>query len=168
MRAVTRTFLVNPPTESVKLSARQVYNGLVAKARDERGFVPLVEDCELLEETETGLLRRTTYKVDENSPGGVAKRPPSLEKVEFYPPTSVDYVIVAPDGGPPLARGYNIVSTGEQGELLITFMLAFGRNGPEDTGPEAEEKAQNLFEALGRGMTTTLKLMRQLAQDGKL
>jgi len=165
MRSVTLTHFVNrsPEGESAPLTQRQLYDGLKIKARDGTAFVPAIESCEVLSETETGLLRSVRF----NSTQFNARPGPVKERVEFFPPNYADFTILSPTGEPE-ARIKNIISTTPDGDLLLTFTFAIGPNGPEEVGPAAEEKAQAVLTTADVAIKQTIAVIRQLAKEGKV
>jgi hypothetical protein len=70
---------VNPPGATPVLSHAQVWKAFLLKAEHPQRFVPAIEQCEVVERTATGLLRRVTF-----APGaGPGREGPQLEDVEL-------------------------------------------------------------------------------------
>lgn len=61
---------INPPSASPVLSHAQVWAGLVKKIQKPQDFVPLISDCEILEEYDGGLKRVVTFKPGMGPPSG--------------------------------------------------------------------------------------------------
>jgi len=160
MRSVTLTHFVNrsPEGEQAPLTMRQVYDGLKLKSRDARPFVSMIEKCEVLSESETGLLRVVNFK---------GRPDPIQERVEFFPPTTAEFTMLSPTGET-AGRINNVISTTPDGELLLTFTFALGPNGPEDLSQAAEEKAHEFMKMADETIGRTIKVIRDLVKEGKV
>ncbi|PCH34574.1 hypothetical protein WOLCODRAFT_139449 [Wolfiporia cocos MD-104 SS10] len=159
MRSVAVTLPVNSPDEAIKLTKGQVYEGLKVKARDPIRFVSVISSCEILEEHETGLLRRVQF---EDKPA------PVHERIEYYPPSQATFTMFDPDSGEQLAFITNIVSTSTGGELFLTFTFVIGENGPLDVGTDAERK-ESEQEKLGIDtIARTLQVVREMVRTKEI
>lgn len=68
---VAFTAPINPPSASLKLTRAQVWSGLEKKARDPKRFVPVITECEVVDEHATGLTRIVSFKPGAGPPGKV-------------------------------------------------------------------------------------------------
>lgn len=85
---IAATLPINPPSVSPVLTQEQVWKGLVFKARNPQGFVP-VEECTIVEDHgEQGLTRRVKFIPP---PNGSFLPNEATEVVTLYPPTKVSY-----------------------------------------------------------------------------
>lgn len=62
----------------------------------------------------------------------------------------------------------NIVSTGTDGELLLTFTFEWDHNEIEDGSEEAFKKQKQYQETAPRGVARTVNAIRQLVKEGNL
>jgi len=153
----TATVPVNPAGE-LPLSRDQVWRGLVLKARDARLFLPpgLCTRCEVIEESETHLVREATI-------AGADLREiivfDSANKVTFFQAT-----------GPREGAIINEVFEDPQGALQLRFYCYLGLRGREPDGPE-EQAEQVQFDGPGgyeSALRSTLARTRALRVEGML
>jgi Domain of unknown function (DUF1857) len=81
---VAYTTPVNPPGSTPVLTRAQVWAGLERKIRRASDFVPVFEDCKVIEEYDNVVVRETKLKPMEDRPGRTQK-----ETCKMYKPTKV-------------------------------------------------------------------------------
>lgn len=131
---LAHTSPVNPPGASPVLSHRQVWAGLMRKARRPGDFVPVVEGCEIHSETEDSIVCTVTFKE------GVAHARSIKEACKLRPPCRLEYVM---EGG---STAVNIISTGTAGkedDLFLTFLFEWDHPELEEGSGAAEEAEEN-------------------------
>jgi hypothetical protein len=62
----------------------------------------------------------------------------------------------------------NIVSSGMDGELLLTFTFEWEHEEIEERSEEAVKKQNQYQETAPRGVAGTISAIRQMVKDGKL
>jgi len=153
----TATLEVNPQGE-VPLTRSQAWAGLVLKARDARLFLPpgLCTDCEVLEETETHIVREATI-------AGTGLR----EIITFEPEEKVTFFQAT---GPREGAIVNELFEDESGKLQLRFYCYIGLRGKAPGGPEeqAEQAWMNGDKGYKSALASTLKRTRELLAQGKL
>lgn len=142
---------VNPEGVSPALTARQVWRGLEMKAENALPFVPGMSKCEVIERTDTTILRDVTF-------AGTSHQ----EFITLRAPVQVQFERVG-EGG----FIQNTISESEQG-LWLTF--TFGLNFPgTEPGSDAErEKGESMRHAYVGAVGATLKKVRELVEAGEL
>ncbi|KAH9940625.1 DUF1857-domain-containing protein [Amylocystis lapponica] len=159
MRVVAVTLPVNRPTDALQLTKAQLFAGLKVKARDAVRFVPVITSCKVLEEHPSWLLREAEFK---DAPA------PVRERVEFFPPSLVDFAMFSLDGAPQ-GRVTNLISVAPDGALLLTYTFALGRNdGTLDVGVEADKKEGDMESLAGATIQHTLDVVREMVQGGEI
>jgi hypothetical protein len=66
------------------------------------------------------------------------------------------------------SRVLNIVSTGLDGELLLTFTFEWEHKEIEEGSPEAVKKQKQYQVTAPKGVMGTLNAIRQMLKEGKL
>lgn len=153
----TATLEVNPQGE-VPLTRSQAWAGLVLKARDARLFLPpgLCTYCEVLEESETHIVREATI-------AGTGLR----EIITFEPEEKVTFFQAT---GPREGAIVNELFEDESGKLQLRFYCYVGLRGKAPGGPEeqAEQAWMNGDKGYKSALASTLKRTRELLAQGKL
>ncbi|SRR3989338_2073433 len=153
----TVTIPVNPEGE-ISLTRTQAWNGLVLKARDARLFLPpgLCTRCELLEETDTHIVREATIAGDH-----------IREIITFEPGQKVSFFQAS---GSREGVIINELFEDELGSLQLRFYCYLGLRGREPNG--SDEQAQQVWMDGDKGFKSaalsTLKRTRELLADGKV
>jgi hypothetical protein len=62
----------------------------------------------------------------------------------------------------------NIVSTGQDGELLLTFTFEWEHTEIEEGSEDAVKKQKQYQETAPRGVAGTISAIRQMVKEGKL
>jgi hypothetical protein len=75
---------INPASTSLILTQPQVWRGLVEKCRKPQMFVAVISDCEIIEESDTGLKRIVTFKPGMGPPAGKV-----MEVITYHGQTTV-------------------------------------------------------------------------------
>jgi len=145
---------VNPPGVEPVLSREQVWRGLVMKAENALPFVPAMQACNVVSQSENGLLREITL-------GGNTFR----EQITFTPQVEVMFERV----GTTSNAGWitNVISESDHG-LLLTF--TFGLVFPDvEPGSDAEkQKGDSLKSDYLGSIGATLRIVRNLLAEGNL
>ncbi|KAE9369058.1 DUF1857-domain-containing protein [Stipitochalara longipes BDJ] len=164
------TVPVNPPGASPVLTLKQLWAGLELKARKPQLFLAVIETCEVLEDDGTTVLREVKFK----DGGGVGMAPiigqKVQEKITAIAPISDDAgsgVETFQSTGN-ASKVLNIVSTGTEGELLLTFTFEWEHKEIEEGSEEAVKKQKQYQETAPRGIVGTISAIRQMVKDGKL
>lgn len=153
----TATVLVNPVGET-PLSREQAWQGLEAKARDARLFLPpgLCTRCDVTEESATHFVREATIAGQDLREIIVLERG---SKVTFFQAT-----------GPREGAIVNELFEDEAGALQLRFYCYLGLRGKQPEGPE-EQAEQVQFDSdsgYKAALLSTLKRTRELLAAGKL
>lgn len=150
---------INPPGAHPVLTPDQAWAGLARKARRPQDFVPIVDSCKIIQESETSIEAIVHFKP-------VAGHPLSIrETCTLREPCRLDYAME--DG----SSASNIISTGPgdaDGDMLLTFVFAWecsnARAGSEDLKRIAESRKKVIrkrtellhptlqYQLLGRGV----------------
>lgn len=88
---VAYTQPINPPGATPVLTRAQVWAGMDRKARHADEFVPVFEDCTVIEEHDNVLVRETKLKPMEGRPGKTQR-----ETCKLYKPVKVLLHLDAP------------------------------------------------------------------------
>jgi hypothetical protein len=115
------------------LSQSQVWAGLKRKVRNAQEFVPLIVACEVLSETEAEkgftVVRQVKFK-EGQGPNGDGK--PVKEVCVHYAPCRVDF---EQENGSTIS---NVVSTGPDGELMMTYAFEWRHPSVAAGSPDAK------------------------------
>jgi hypothetical protein len=154
----TATVPVNPPGEP-SLTRKQVWTGLVLKARDARLFLPegLCTRCTVVAEGDGFLVREAVIMNDELT-----------EIVSFLPERKVSFHQAR---SPREGVIVNEILEDDSGALLLRFYAYLGLVGAAP-GSEQERQAQAALDSEDRGykaaLLSTLARTRELAREGRL
>jgi len=160
---------VNPPG-ATPLTIEKLWAGLEWKVREPQLFLAVIETCKVLEDDGETVLREVKFK----DGGGVGQAPsvgPTVqEKITHIKPISS----AAGSGVETFAsqgdksRVLNIVSTGPEGELLLTF--TFEWDHPDIASGSDEEKAkQTQYQSTApKAVQGTIAAIRKFVEEGKL
>lgn len=77
---------INPPGASPVLSKTQIWNGLQRKIRRAQDFVPIIEGCDVLEESENTVIREAHFQAAMGNPAKTVR-----EVCKSYPQSKVDF-----------------------------------------------------------------------------
>lgn len=139
---------INGSGASLVLSQAQVWAGLQRKVRKAQEFVPLIVACEVLSETEAEkgftIVRQVVFK-EGQGPNGDGK--PVKEVCVHYAPCRVDF---EQENGSTIS---NIVSTGPEGELMMTYAFEWRHPSVAAGSPDAKklEEAHSKVRVLPKG-----------------
>jgi hypothetical protein len=135
---VAYTAPINPSTTSPALTQAQVWDGLKLKVRKAQEFVPLIVSCEVLSEEETAkgftVVRQVVFK-----PGQGPKKAgePVKEVCVHFAPCRVDF---EQENGSTIS---NVVSSGPDGELFMTYAFEWRHPGVAEGSEEAKKIQDN-------------------------
>ena len=153
----TATVAVNPEGET-PLTREQVWQGLEAKARDARLFLPpgLCTRCDVTEESATHFVREATIAGQDLREIIVLER---QAKVTFFQAT-----------GPREGAIVNEVFEDDAGALRLRFYCYLGLRGQTPGGPEeqAEQAQFDSDKGYKAALLSTLKRTREMLADGTL
>ncbi|KAJ7164168.1 DUF1857-domain-containing protein [Mycena filopes] len=147
--AVTRP--VNPAGSTPILTEEQLWKGLEKKAREPSIFVPIISSCKVTSDDGNKLVREVTFG---NSPKVIT------EQIEAHASTIVYFEM---DTG---NRVTNVVSYGPDDEMLLTYGFANGIPGVPADKPKPTAKELNAI--VGKAVESTLAVVRQMVQEGKI
>ena len=145
---------VNPEGAAPKLTAHQVWQGLVMKAENGALFVPNIRTCTVLERDAAGLLREIAGGEDRFQ-----------EKITFTPEVEVRFERV----GTAANAGWitNLVSEGPHG-LLLTFTFAVNLPGAAPGSAQERERGMAMRASYVGAVEATLARVRALVKEGKV
>lgn len=145
---------INPEGAAPKLTAHQVWQGLVMKAENGALFVPGIRSCVVLERGADGLLREIVIG-DERF----------KEKITLTPEIEVLFERV----GTQANAGWitNLISESARG-LLLTFSFAVNLPGAAPGSDEERERGMAMRSSYVAAVEATLKRVRELVADGKI
>src|ERR1700676_2458279 len=83
------TAAINPPSASPILSQLQFWDGLIEKCRRPEDSLPVIANCEILEESDNGMKRIVTFRPGMGPPGGKA-----TEIITFHGKTTVRNLLI--------------------------------------------------------------------------
>ncbi|ANN77471.1 SRPBCC family protein [Bordetella flabilis] len=153
----TATVPVNRAGETT-LTRKQVWQGLVLKARDARLFLPegLCTRCDVVEESSTHFVREATI-------AGADLR----EIIVLEPESKVTFFQAT---GPREGAIVNELFEDEAGELQLRFYCYLGLRGKAPGGPEeqAEQMQFDSDKGYKAALVSTLKRTRELLADGRI
>jgi hypothetical protein len=129
------TSRINPSGASPVLNQPQIWAGLQRKIRFAQEFVPVIESCKVLEESEDGTVtREVVFKK------GMGPKDSAKEVCKGFWPSWVDFE--QEDG----STIRNIVSDGPGGDedLHMTYVFEFRLPKVQEGSEQAEKEAQRL------------------------
>ena len=136
---IAYTAPINPAGAEPALTQSQIWVGLKRKVRRAPEFVPLILSCEVLREDETEGNERVVREVRFADSQGPDPKPsaPIRETCVHYPPSRVDF---QQENGSTIS---NIVSSGPDGELLMTYSFEWRHPEVEEGSAKAAELEQS-------------------------
>ncbi|KDQ10482.1 hypothetical protein BOTBODRAFT_115704 [Botryobasidium botryosum FD-172 SS1] len=152
------TVPVNPPSASPVLTHAQVWKGFVKKCRSPEEFVPAIFESEILEEHDSGLTRRVTFKPGMGPPAGKA-----TEIITYHGQTTASFRMVEED-----TFITNTISTSPSGELYMTYTFEWDFPSIQSGTKEAEEKEKEIEKMSAAGVPHVLDRIRSMVRDGQL
>ncbi|KRB86777.1 hypothetical protein ASE00_00725 [Sphingomonas sp. Root710] len=154
----TATVPVNPQGE-VPLTRKQIWEGLVLKARDARLFLPpgLCTKCDVVVEGGDYIIREATILDDD-----------VREIIQFESERKVTFFQA---GGPREGAIVNELFEDADGALQLRFYCYLGLRDKEPGGPE-EQKEQVQFDSQDKGyraaLLSTIARTRMLVSEGRI
>ncbi|KAI0895964.1 DUF1857-domain-containing protein [Annulohypoxylon nitens] len=159
---------INPPKTSPTLTQAQVWAGLKRKVYRAQDFVPIIEECIVLVEeqdpassdnlTVTREVRFKTGSEPAAGSGGALVR----EVCAHFAPCRVDFK--QPDG----STISNIVSEGQKGELLMTYVFEWRYPGVKEGSEEAKELEERSWKTAKMAVHGTIDTIRRLVKEGEI
>ncbi|QJD93405.1 DUF1857 family protein [Duganella dendranthematis] len=136
------------------LTRAQLWAGLQQKARNGVPFIPAMTHCEVLEDSEHGLLREVAIR-------GKSAR----ERVTFYPPKKTVFARLS---GPVDGLIVNEILEGPDGDLKLRFSFAL-QLVDVDSGTESERKfSASMCEDYSSAVDSALAEIRRAVKAGQL
>lgn len=161
---------VNSPGVSPVITMKQLWAGLELKVRKPQLFLAVIDTCDVLEDDGETVLREVKFK----DGGGVGMAPvigPKVqEKITSIAPISdnAGSGVETFQSMGNASKVLNIVSSGMDGELLLTFTFEWEHKEIEEGSEEAVKKQNQYQETAPRGVAGTISAIRQMVKDGKL
>lgn len=149
MISVSRKLEVNPDSEDIKLTRRQVWQGLVRKAENAVPYVRAISSCVVIQRDVDRLVREVVIHGE------------SLQElILFFPNERVEFVRLS--GG---AKGQikNIIEEDGDGNLFLRFAFDIVLEGVEPGSAREQEFAGGMEESYLDAVRTTLLRMREEA-----
>ncbi|SDI69465.1 protein of unknown function [Paraburkholderia steynii] len=156
MLYVTKEVSVNgtrKPEDPV-LTRSQVWSGLKMKASNALPFVAVMSKCEVVEQTENGLVR------DIEARGQAAR-----ERITFYPEKRVVFLRLS---GPADGFIVNEILDGEDGDLKLRFSFALQLVDVDSGSAKELEFGETMKRDYATAVDTTLSAIRQAVSSGQL
>ncbi|KDQ60479.1 hypothetical protein JAAARDRAFT_32892 [Jaapia argillacea MUCL 33604] len=136
-------------TVSPNISQSQLWEGLKIKARNPIGFIGAFKESTVISEHENGLVRRAV-----TTTGTV-----TTEDITFVEPTWVHFKS-REDG----KEVFNIISTDEQGRLLLTYSFNRTEPGVQPGSEEEKELNKNWVKIAGGAVEQSIKKVEELVK----
>ncbi|KAF3057022.1 hypothetical protein GL218_06095 [Daldinia childiae] len=155
---------INPSGTSPTLTIPQIWAGLERKVRRAQDFVPIIEECNVLSEEETGnltVIREVRFTAGQEPDSGSGGRLVK-EVCTHYPPCRVDF------GQPDGSSISNIVSEGPDGELLMTYAFEWRYPGAKQGSDEAKKLEERSWKTAKMAVHGTIDTIRRLVNDGEI
>ncbi|KAF1839273.1 DUF1857-domain-containing protein [Decorospora gaudefroyi] len=152
------TSKINPSGATPVLTRAQVWAGLQRKIRFAQEFVPVIESCQVLEETDDGVVTREVRFRE-----GPKDR--AREVVRGFWPSWVDFE--QEDG----TRIRNTISEGPSGDLDdLKMTYSFEWRVPHlQEESEEFEKEMKRFKGMAKGaVESSIEAMREMVKDGRI
>ncbi|PMD52478.1 DUF1857-domain-containing protein [Hyaloscypha bicolor E] len=153
---------VNSPGVSPVITMKQLWAGLELKVRYPQLFLAVIDTCDVLEDDGETVLREVKFKDVGMAP---VIGPKVQEKITSIAPISVHFLFPSMGNA---SKVLNIVSSGMDGELLLTFTFEWEHKEIEEGSEEAVKKQNQYQETAPRGVAGTISAIRQMVKDGKL
>ncbi|KIM94822.1 hypothetical protein OIDMADRAFT_206545 [Oidiodendron maius Zn] len=164
------TVPVNPAGAYPVMTLKQLWAGLELKRRMPQLFLAVIDTCEVLEDDGESVLREVKFK-----DGGGVGMPPVIgpkvqERITHIKPLSEE-------SGSGLetftsigsaSRVLNIVSTGIDGGLNLTFSFEWDHEDIEAGSHAAVEKQKEYQATAPKGVAGTLNAIREMVKEGRL
>jgi hypothetical protein len=151
MYMVSYTTEVNPEGVAPVLTANQVWAALVMKAENALPFVPVMKRCDMIERTETTILREITIGEDD-----------FREFITLFEPIQVRFERAGTND-----FIQNTISESERG-LLLTFTVGVSFPGTASGSPEEQKAGDAMRQAYVGAVGSTLRRARELAVNDAL
>lgn len=158
---------INPADAPSTLTLSQVWAGLQRKVRRAQDFVPIIDLCNVLSEENvqgTGNLkitREVRFKAG-SEPGAGSGGKLVKEVCVHFAPCRVDFE--QPDG----STISNIVSTGPDGELLMTYAFEWRYPDVSEGSEEAKTLEEKSWKTAKMAVHGTIDTVRRLVKDGEI
>ncbi|RZT10148.1 protein of unknown function [Duganella sp. CF402] len=136
------------------LSRAQVWAGLQRKARNGVPFIPSMTRCEIIEDTETGLIRDVAIR------GEIAR-----ERVTFYPPKKTVFARLS---GPMDGLIVNEILETPDGDLKLRFSFALQLVDVDSGSPEEREFSSYMCDDYSSAVDAVLAEIRRTVKAGLL
>lgn len=150
---------INSPIAFPVLSRSQFWEGLIEKCRCPQNFLSAIANCEILDESETGMKRIITFRDGLGPPGGKV-----TEILTFHGHTTIDVLMI--ETGTFITNTISAGLTADDIYLTFTFDAEFP--DIEEGTQEAEERCQHITEEAAAVVPQTIHQIRTLARQGKL
>jgi hypothetical protein len=151
MYMVSYTTEVNPDGVDPVLTREQVWAALVMKAENALPFVPVMKRCDMLERTDTTILREITIGEDDFQEFITLLEP---IQVQFERVGTKDFI-------------QNTISDSERG-LLLTFTVGVSFPGTAPGSSEEQQAGDAMRQAYVNAVGSTLKRARELVQSSAI
>lgn len=151
MYMVSYTTEVNPQGVTPVLTAEQVWAALVMKAENALPFVPVMKRCDVIERTETTILREITIGEDD-----------FREHITLLAPLQVQFERV---GTKDFIQ--NTISESERG-LMLTFTFGVSFPGAEPGSPQEREAGDAMRQAYVGAVGSTLRRAREMVLNDEI
>jgi hypothetical protein len=123
---------INPPSADITLTESQVWTGLKRKVKRPYEFVPVITAASVISEEGDTVVREATFAAGTRGPSATTVREVCVHKA----PSRVDF---QQEDGSTIS---NIVSTGPDGELLMTYSFEWKDQKLAEGQTEEELRAQ--------------------------
>ncbi|OTB04389.1 hypothetical protein M426DRAFT_320760 [Hypoxylon sp. CI-4A] len=158
---------INPAGSSPTLTQAQIWTGLQRKVRLPQEFVPIIKACTILsEETlpETGNLRvvREAQFLPGSQPACADGENRVREVCTYLPPCKIEFA--QPDG----SSVENVVSTGPDGELLMTYVFEWRFPGVDEGSAEAKRLEERSWKTAKIAVHGSIDTIRRLVKEGEI
>jgi len=166
---VAYTAPLNPSGASPVLSRARVWKGLQRKVHRAQDFLPVIEACRVVEETEGGsvVVREATFKkADEGAGVPEAQRGKVVKEVcRLFEPVKVDFH--QPNG----AVITNCISDGpsmEETDLNMTYIFEWRHEDLQAGSKEFEDMVEEHRRGAKTAVDKSIKAIRRMANAGEL
>ncbi|KAK3706095.1 hypothetical protein LTR37_012922 [Vermiconidia calcicola] len=151
---------INPHGASPVLSKDQIWKGLQRKIRRAQDFVPVISECEVLEEKDNEVLRVAHFVDKDGKPTHTVK-----EKCISYYPTKVDFW--QPSG----AVITNTVSDGPgltENDYSMTYTFEWRYPDTTEGSEEHKKLMKSHIEGAQMAVHSSIEALRRMAAAGEL